>query len=305
MTTLLYSRRAVALGAATWCLSAGAAAQGPIDGYLKARGETTLALSASATGADRFIGGDGATAFDFPFRGQLVGLYASYGLTDGLDLVASVPYVITETTAGLQDAALFAKGLLRRFPLGDAAHGARTLDVLGALGVSYPLSDYEVVAAGAIGQRAQVVQPRLVAQYNQPGFFASGIAGYNYRFDELDRERLAAIQRVRPGYRPDQPSDFLNFLLRAGVPTARLYADAWLEVQRTLGGSDFVPDVEELPQPYDVDYQQVGGTLYYSETGRWGFSVSGATFLGGRNTSRLWRVTAGAVLNLPAGRANR
>ena len=270
-------------------------AQGPIDGYLKDKGDADLALGLSATGANTFVGGDG-TDYELPFRATLLSGFAAYGITDKLDLVASIPFVITEQSAGLQDGALFIKGQLLRVPLDKQEE--RSLDVLGALGIMVPLSNYDVVAAGAIGQRAQVVQPRLVAQYNQPGLFVSTVLGYNYRFDELDGDRLAEIQRTRPAYLPDQPQDYLTGLLRLGIPTSKLYVDAWLEIQRTLGGSDYVPLVEELPQPYAVDYQQVGGTLYYSEGGDWGFAASGASVIGGRNTSRFWRVSATLIYKI-------
>lgn len=275
-------------------LAFGAQAQGPIDGYLKRRGEADLALGFSSTGADTFTGGDGTAYTDFPFRGQILSAFVTVGVTDRLDLVASVPYVFTDGSQGVQDGAAFAKALLLRTPLN--ADGDQTLDVLGALGVSLPLSRYEVVAAGAIGQRAKVVQPRLVVQYNRPGLFASTVLGYNYRFDGLDEARLAEIQRTRPAYLPEQPKDFVTALLRVGVPLPRVYADAWVELRRTAGGSDFVPDVEELPQAYDVDYQQVGGTVYYSEGPTLGFAVSGAQFLGGRNTSKLWRLSATLIV---------
>lgn len=278
-------------------------AQGPIDGYLKGEAELDVALGFSATGADVFVGGEGEEFGEFPFRGQLLSAFVAYGVTDGVDVVASVPYVITESTSGLQDGAFFVKGRLLRVPLGktaakDPGGGAEQLDILGAIGVSVPLSDYEIVAAGAIGQRAKVVQPRLVAQYNRPGFFASTVLGYNYRFDELDEARLAEIQQTRPAYLPEQPKDYVTALLRAGVPTSRLYVDGWVEVQRTLGGRDFVPDVEELVQPYDVDYTQVGGTVYYSEGPVFGFALSGATFLRARNSSRLWRGSATLIIKV-------
>jgi len=262
---------------------------------MKAHGEADIAVGVSGTGADEFIGGDG-TLFDLPFRGQLVSAFATYGIDDRLNLIASIPYVITESSSGLQDGALFLKGLVLRVPFGKTDE--QSLDVLGALGVSLPLSKYEVVAAGAIGQRAQVVQPRLVAQYNRPGFFASTVLGYNYRFDELDVDRLREIQQTRPAYQPEQPADYLTGLFRIGVPTSTLYVDAWLEVQRSLSGQDFVPDVEELPQPYAVDYQQLGGTIYYGEGPHWGFAASGATFLGGRNTSKLWRISGTLIYKI-------
>lgn len=269
--------------------------QGAIDGYLKAKGEADIAVGLSATGADVFIGGDG-TEHNFPFRGQLVSVFGIYGINDKLNLIANIPLVITSATSGLQDGGFYLKGLAKRWTMGQ--NQEKSLDLLGAFGVSVPLSQYEVVAAGAIGQRAKVLQPRLVAQYNQPGFFASTVLGYNYRFDELDLDVLREIQRSRPGYQPEQPQDFLTGLLRVGIPTSRFYADAWLEVQHTLGGSDFIPDVEELPQAYRVNYQQVGGTVYYSEGPTWGFAASGAAFLGGENTSRLWRVSGTLIYKI-------
>jgi len=269
-------------------LSGSLFSQGPIDGYLKAKGEADVAFGFSATGADAFIGGDG-TEHDLPFSGSLLSAFGIYGINDKLNFIANIPLVITSAASGLQDGGFYLKGLVNRWEIG--ANKEKSFDLLGAFGVSVPLSQYEVVAAGAIGQRAKVVQPRLVAQYNQPGFFASTVLGYNYRFDELDLENLREIQRTRPGYQPDQPQDFVTGLFRVGIPTSKFYADAWIEVQRTLGGSDFIPNVEELPQAYRVNYQQIGGTAYYSEGPKWGFAASGAAFLGGENTSRLWRVS--------------
>ncbi|MFK8057462.1 MAG: hypothetical protein AB8F78_15160 [Saprospiraceae bacterium] len=269
--------------------------QGAIDGYLKSKGEADIAVGLSATGADVFIGGDG-TEYEIPFSGQLISAFGVYGINDKLNVIANIPLVITSSTAGLQDGGFFLKGLAKRWKMGE--NEEKSLDILGAFGVSLPLSQYEVVASGAIGQRAKVVQPRLVAQYNQPGFFASTVLGYNYRFDELDLDVLQEIQRSRPGYQPEQPQDFVTGLLRVGIPTRTFYADAWIEVQRTLGGSDFIPNVEELPQAYRVNYQQVGGTVYYSEGPTWGFAASGAAFLSGENTSRLWRISGTLIYKI-------
>ena len=155
----------------TLLAAASAAAQGPIDGYLRGRGRGVVAASASAMSGRSFVGGDGVR-YALPFRGQLLGLFGAYGLTDRLDVVASVPFVITDRDAGLQDGALLVKGRVLRAPFGKTA-GARHVDVLAALGAQAPLSRYAVVAAGAIGQRAALVQPRLVTQANVPGFFAS------------------------------------------------------------------------------------------------------------------------------------
>ena len=288
------------LGAGALCLtSAAASGQGPIDGYMKGKGDLDVALGLSATGASTLIGGGGETIRQ-EFRGQLIGLFAAYGVSDDLDVVASVPYVTTATTSGLQDGGVYAKYRLWSKPIGNAESRAGTLDVIAAAGVQVPLSDYEVVANGAIGQRAKLVQPRLVTQWNGRGYFVSAIAGYNYRFDGLDTQELARIQLTRPGYQPAQPADQVTALFRAGIPTQRFYLDAWLEIQRTLGGESFDSELLQLVQTYDVDYQQVGGTVYYSETAHWGFAGSAARVIGGRNTSEFWRVTGTVVYKLLA-----
>ena len=288
----------ILLTVASLCVAASSlVAQGPVDGYMKERTELDVALGLSATGASNFLGGKGELVRE-GFRGQLIGAFAAYGITDEFNVVASVPYVITETTSGLQDGAVFAKYRLLSKPLGKAESRAGTLDIIAAAGVQVPLSDYEVVANGAIGQRAKLVQPRLVTQWNGKGYFVSAIAGYNYRFDGLDVEALAALQADAPGYRPEQPADQVTALLRAGIPGRRFYVDAWLEIQRTLGGGDFTAGRVEFPQAYDVDYQQAGGTLYYSESAHWGFAGSAARVLGGRNTSEFWRVTGTVVYKL-------
>ena len=282
-------------GAAALSLaSVAGSAQGPVDGYMKPKGDLDVALGLSLTGATNFIGGDGAMVRQ-EFRGRLLGLYAAYGVTDDLDVVASAPYVITATTNGLQDGGVYAKYRVWSKPVGAEDKRVGTLDVIAAAGVQVPLSDYEVVANGAIGQRARLVQPRLVTQWNGKGYFVSAIAGYNYRFDGLDTQELARIQETRPGYRPEQPADQLVGLFRAGIPGRRFYVDAWLELQRTLGGEDFTQGVEELVQAYRVDYNQVGGTLYYSESEHWGFAAGAARVIGGRNTSEFWRLTGTVV----------
>jgi len=56
--------------------------------------------------------------------------------------------------------------------------------------------------------------------------------------------------------------------------------------------------VVDLPQACGVSYTQVGGTIYYSEDSRVGVFLSTGYILGGRNTSRLFRLTGGLVVKL-------
>lgn len=267
-------------------------AQGPLDGYLKGKGVLDLAPSFSVNSANRFEGA-GGQLYDLGYKGSMLSLFAEYGVSAKLDLVFTGSYVFTSTQSGLQDGAL----LFKYRPMYRDLGRAGKLGLLLGSGLAFPLADYEPLSTGALGQKALIVPLRLIAQWETPlGLFLNATGGYNRRLDRLREADIAAVRRQRPGYQPVQPADFTTFLLKAGFPAARFYADAWLEWQYTRGGADYTPGVAELPQSFGVSYTQIGGTLYYSENGKNGFYVSTGYILGGRNTGRIWRLTGGVVL---------
>jgi hypothetical protein len=268
-------------------------AQGPLDGYLKGKGVFDFAPSFSVLRADRFIGA-GDQAFEAPYRGSMLSIFGEYGLADNFDLVATGAFVFTETQNGLQDGSLYAKYRPVYAELGKT--GGR-LGVLIGAGATFPLSNYAPTATGALGQRAVAAQPRLIVQWDSPfGPFLNLTGGYNIRLDQLREADIAAIRATRPDYRPVEPSDYTTFLIKAGLPAARYYLDAWVEWQHARGGVDYAPQVLDLPQAYGVSYIQVGGTAYYSENGKTGFFVSGSYIPGGRNVSKILRLTGGLVV---------
>jgi hypothetical protein len=269
------------------------AAQGPLDGYMKGRGHFDLAPSFSIMRAKTFIGG-ASEVYNAAFSGEMLSVFAAYGITDRFDVVASVPYMFTDGQNGLQDGGFYAKYSMIE------AKGSKIgrFRLIAGMGVSLPLSNYEPTAAGAIGQKATVVPARLIAQWETRwGPFINLTGGYNWRLDDYEETDIARIRQVRPGYNPAAPPNYATFLLKAGFPAAHYYLDAWVEHQRTAdgAGSDYLPNVPDLPQAYGVSYWQIGGTAYYSEHGQRGVFISGANILSGRNVSRLWRLTAGVV----------
>ncbi|MBK9338241.1 MAG: hypothetical protein IPM98_17495 [Lewinellaceae bacterium] len=283
--------RRLFLAAALGGLAGQAFAQGPLDGYLKGKGVLDLAPSFSVNSAHDFAGVGGQT-YPVGYKGSLLSVFAEYGLSKRVDMVGTAAYVFTASQSGLQDGGLY----LKYRPVYRDMGGAGRLGALLGTGLSFPLANYEPTVSGALGQKALVLPARLIVQWETPiGLFANLTAGYNWRFDNLREADIAAIRRERPDYEPTEPADFATVLFRAGFPAARYYLDAWVEWQRTIGGSDYAPDVPDLPQAYGVSYIQTGGTAYYSENGRSGFFISGGYILGGRNTSRMLRVTGGMV----------
>ena len=274
-------------------------AQGPLDGYLKGKGVLDLAPSFSVNSAKRFEGADGQL-YDVGYKGSMLSLFAEYGLGERIDLVATAAYVFTSRQSGLQDGAV----LLKYRPVYRRMGQAGKLGLLLGSGLGFPLTNYKPAATAALGQKALIVPARLIVQWETPlGLFFNLGGGYNWRFDRLRDEDIAVVRKLRPDYQPVQPANFATMLFKIGFPAKRYYLDAWVEWQHTRGGADYVPEAPDLPQSFGVSYTQAGGTLYYSENGKNGFYLSTGYIFGGRNTSRILRVTAGMVLKLNPGRA--
>lgn len=267
-------------------------AQGPIDGYLKGKGVLDLAPSFSINRAKQFEGGDGRL-YDLPYRGSMLSLFAEYGLTKRIDVVATGAIVFTESQSGLQDGGVF----LKYRPLYTTI-GEGRLGLLLSAGASFPLSNYAATASGALGQKAVFIPGRLVLQYEWSGWFANLTYGYHLRLDEPAAVDVARIQQQRPAYVAPEPPDVSSWLFKTGFAARHFYIDAWVERQDARGGTDYVPDLPDLPQAYGVSFTHAGGTLYYSESGKNGVFLGGAYIFSGRNTGRLFRLSFGAVFKI-------
>lgn len=271
-------------------------AQGALDGYMKGKGHLDLAPSFSFMRSRDFIGA-GGKVYEEPYSGNLLSLFAAYGVTDRFDVVANIPYIFTATQSGLQDGGFYVK--YRPVYLETLKRG-RLGFILGT-GVSLPLSDYEPVAAGALGQQAITTPLRLIVQWDTPwGPFLNFTGGYNWRLDQYRESDLNEVRRTRPDYNPPDPPEYTTLLVKLGLPAKHFYTDIWLEHQYTPStqGANYEPNVLDLAQAYGVGYTQTGGTIYYSETGRRGVFLSAGKIWGGRNVSRIFRVSVGAVVKI-------
>ena len=277
------------------CLSA----QGPLDGYLKGKGVLDFAPSFSTMSARTFNGAQGQV-YQEPFKGQMLGLFAEYGLSNNFDVVATAALVFTPAQTGLQDGGVFVKYRPLHTPLGKLGK----LGIIAGLGATFPLSNYQPTVAGAIGQRAVTVPARFILQYETPfGLFLNLTAGRHWRLDQLRNEDIEAVRSLRPDYSPVAPAPFSTFLCKIGLPAKHYYLDAWVERQLTKGGNDYQPMLPDLPQAYGVSYWQFGGTAYYSETGKTGYFFSTGFITKGRNVSQVARITIGMILKFGASKA--
>lgn len=267
-------------------------AQGPIDGFMKKKGELDLVLGVSQSNASTFVGGD-KTKFNFGFKTYLVNAFANYGITDRINVVGSLPFLIGNNKSNFQDASLFIKAKALEFYTNKDK--SESFTAIAALGLSYPISNYEVLLSGAIGQRAKVIQPKISLQWYGRALFINNVIGYNHRFDKLDETTVNLIKKDRPEYNPSTPPHYLTNVFRLGTGTSKIYVDAWFEYQHTFDGDDFTPDVDELPQPYQTNSSKIGGSFIYSEHPNWQIGLSYSKVIAGKNVS-LYQTISGNII---------
>src|SRR4030095_16056015 len=123
---------------------------------------------------------------------QSVMFMSNYGITDKLNVLATVPYVWTDASAGtlhgmsgFQDIALDVKYEFYSFKVGKKG----SLNLIGLLGVSTPLQKYENdFLPMSIGLGSTNLSGRVTVDYQRGIFFATLSSAYVFRSDvSVDR----------------------------------------------------------------------------------------------------------------------
>ncbi len=247
----------------------GSTAQGLVDGFFKGKGNTDVALSVTHQSSDKYYAG--TKLINYERRITSVGLFAEHGITSKFDVIGNVPFI----NGNFQDASVFLK-----YQLAEVHKDAYKLNFILASGVSFPLSNYQTESGQAIGQRATVFSPKGVVQFMlSKGLFLQAQSGYNL-----------AVEPVRSS---------VPFSMKIGYAYSKFYADVWYDYQRGFGDKDYQGSV-----PFDsfrelvVNYQRVGGVLYYSLQSQTGVFLSGSYTLNGRNTGKAYGISTGFVIKL-------
>jgi hypothetical protein len=268
-------------------------AQGLIDGYMRGKGNVTAALSYSYESYDHYYVGSKAT--QNPNLGtistQSGSLFVAGGITDYLDVIATVPYIRASPSAGywstqrdFQDLSLFFRWLMLKKEIGNIGE----LSLMSAAGISTPLTEYIPDAPVAIGHQSTNTELRILAQQRLPsGMFVMAQAGYIRRSNvSIDR-----------GYEVSVP-DAWDYILRTGGTIGNVYTDAWLQLQQARSGTDLGPGV---PFPSNaVSFTRVGFNLFYNLP--WVKNMGVGTGMGftlsGKNIGKATRISGALVYNL-------
>ena len=172
-----------------------------------------------------------------------VSYMGAYGITDRFTVMASLPYVRTNASAGVlqgqrgvQDLTVSAKYKLLTTPLTTAG----TLKVLAVAGVGTPVSDYTPdFLPMSIGASSKRVIGRGTLQFmSHKGWYVNGSAGYTWRSNvTLSRPAYYTNGQLTLSDQVRMP-DVTDYVVALGYDRRGLNITIPFTSQRTLGGGD-------------------------------------------------------------------
>lgn len=278
-------------------------AQSLVSGFMAGKGHGSVVLSGTTERYDNVYLApekiDRVPVFQ-EVRVNSLNLYTTYGLSDKIDAVISLPYIQSKGKAagavindlntlyptagfanvrqGLQDIT----GLLK-FKSYSREIGSSILDLLGVVSFSTPISNYQTNTGYgyiiAIGNQATKYTASGVAHLKtSSGVFATGQVGYSLRSGLVPN---ALVGEAKIGY--------------AGP---RTYVEGFAAFQESNGGTDiseagfngFFPSTR-------VNYIRLGASAYRPLAKGVGIVLGANTYVAGRNIGKSTGYSAGLSYN--------
>ncbi|MDX6747069.1 hypothetical protein SHK09_09730 [Polaribacter sp. PL03] len=274
-------------------------AQGLIDGFTPKKGALSVTASYTSSNFEEFYAGK--TKLDaVPAHGKITqnifSLYAKYGISNKLSVIASIPYISAEgngvadpvngTTEqnDLQDIsiALKYKAYSVNFEKGN-------LDLITALGVDIP-TGYEPNGILSLGSGA--VSTNLTAGLHlqtNSGFFTSFLNTYHIR---------GKADNNGGGDKFDVPNAYYSSG-KVGYASSLFYVEGWVDYLSSsdgvdIGASNFTGNFPETK----VEYTRVGATIYKNVIPELGVSLGFGKVVDGRNLGNSTNYSVGLTYNL-------
>lgn len=257
-------------------------AQSPVNAFLQKKGNGSVVLSHNFESYDavflvpqRIVG--------VPIFNKITinstSVYATYGLTDRLNVVANVPYITAQgdasdavlknlnyrnTQSGFQDISIYLK-------YKTLIYSADKLDfsLITAVGFKTPLGDYTVdeglQSIVSIGNRATSFNALAIGFLKTNyGLFASGQVGYALRNNQV-------------------PNAFMSEL-KAGLIQSNFYFDVFVANQTSLSGPDVLAEgFQGFFPATKVNYTRIGLNIFVPIYKQFGLCTGGSTYIDGRN----------------------
>lgn len=180
---------------------------------------------------------------------QMIGWMGNFGITNKLNILASLPYVKTKASAGtlhgvdgIQDL-----GVALKYKAWEKNLFNGKMAVMGVAGFSFPLTNYVAdFQPLAIGFRSKNATLRVIADFEKNHFFFTGAAAYILRSNiTIDREEYYTDE-LHITNKVEMP-DVANFHVRFGYRGNTIGAEAVFMNWTTLGGFDITRNNMPFP----------------------------------------------------------
>ena len=253
-----------------WALS-----QGPVDGFMKGKGNCIVALVNTMETYDQIYLGNTQTDFG-EYKTTSQSFYAVGGLNDKLDLYLNIPFISAEfggsSTCDLQDISVYLKYLVLSTELCKGR-----LDFMPILGAAAPLSDYDPTQLIGIGKHAKTLEARAILQYRLSNFFLC--TQYAYKHKESP-----AINDI-------------HVVVKSGYAHEKIYFDLFVDITHAQGGYD-IGDNNYTFENIGVSSTKFGATVYYPILNNtFGVFACASTTYCGRNVGKNDRISLGVILH--------
>jgi hypothetical protein len=222
----------------------------------------------------------------------------NYGITNNLNVMASVPYVGTKASEGvlhgmkgLQDVSVFVKWrpLVKSF-------GKNQFSLFALGGFTTPLSDYVIeFLPMSIGLGSTNLTGRGMIDYRRGNFTVTGSAAYTWRSNvKLDKDSYYDTE-LHLADEVDMPNQTL-YQLRTGYRGKYLIAEALLTKMTTLGGYDITKNNGQLYPNLRMNSTTVGAAVKYTLKAftNLSFTAGGNYTIAGRNVGQSTMFNVGA-----------
>ena len=233
-------------------------------------------------------------------RVNSVNLYGTYGLTDKIDAIVSLPYIQSKgyalgTTINDLNTLYPAQGFANirqgvqdltavlKFKSYSREIGSSILDLLGVVSLSTPVSNYQTnTGLGyiiAIGNRATKTTALGVAHLKTvSGIFATGQIGYSLRTGDVPN---ALVGEAKIGY--------------AGPKN---YFEGSASFQESNGGTDITENgFDGTFTATRVNFVRLSASGYRPITNGFGLTLGLSTYVAGRNIGKSTGASAGITYN--------
>lgn len=236
-------------------------AQGPLDGWMKGKNNTDIALSFNRETYDTYRFGNVDSSQNNLI--QSASIFIEHGFSDSLDLVFTVPFMRTpicdgcaEFNQGFQDGTLHLK-----FRSSKKKKEKGYLKKFAAVGVSTPIGQYSDTLVRPLGARNTVLQGRYFLQQDFfSGMFLHFQTGVDFRFIP---NSLVSVPLI----------------LKTGYGGKRLFLEGFLEYLHTINSTADL----QISGGGGSTWLKSGATIYYAIKPNFGVYLKGAWILGGEN----------------------